>query len=133
MGHLRASADRTVFEDINPLTVPDSSYNFEQDLLASELITKKAKESEVYCQHLYAALCNNQFVKDEIFEVLKESHTRFSWRYAGGVVANIRRQGDYLDWYCSSLGDYDNAVAEGTVTEEIKSDINSIGWKIVNE
>lgn len=121
-----------MFEEV---TGAESTKNdLEAALINSEVIARKVKSSETYSQHLYAALCNNSFVKNELFPILKEEYFRVSWRYAGGIVADIRGTGDYLDWYCSSSSKtISDAVAEGTVTEEIEADINAMGWKIVQE
>lgn len=95
--------------------------NMEDDLRKSREISNKCKLSESYSQNLYAALCNNSFSKNG-------KTWRCSWRHAGGVVANLRESGDYVEWYCSGLAEADGFVIEGTITEEIRSDINSLGW-----
>ena len=53
-----------------------------------------------------------------------------SWRYAGGILAELRFEGDYMDWYCSGIGyDHDSGyVSEGIVTEEIRNDLAQLGW-----
>jgi hypothetical protein len=88
----------------------------------------------VYAQNLYAALCNNEFVKNDVWPLLKGDTWGCSWRYAGGIIADIREEGDYIDWYCSGTtreelngvgGDY---VREGEVTDQIRQDLKSIGW-----
>lgn len=95
----------------------------ENDLRHSELIANKCKSSEAYSQNLYAAMCNNEFIKDG------KSWT-CSWRHSGGIVANLREEGDYIDWYCSGIGMEPPYVAESFVTEEIRKDIESFGWEI---
>jgi len=102
--------------------------NLEYDLRSTEWICKKAKDSEKYSQNLYAALCNMEYQKLETMNILKEQAWSCSWRYAGEVVANMREQGDYLDWYCSSFGREYDTVAEGTVTQEIYDDLKKLGW-----
>jgi len=104
--------------------------NLEFDLLNTQWITDKV-EDDVYAQHLYAALCNNQFYKGE----MKEPWT-CSWRYAGGIIADVRwlatgKAYDYLDFYCSSaLSDNPKFVAEGTVTDEVREDLTKLGWRV---
>lgn len=114
----------------------------EYDLRTSEKIIKKCKESKLYSQNLYAALCNNHFIKDG-----KEWDC--SWRHAGGIIANLREEGDYTDWYCSGIGagdeyEYEDEefgkriikegfANEGIITEEIKKDIGELGWEITTE
>lgn len=78
-----------------------------------------------YAKALYAALCNNEFEKDG----KKWSCT---WRYAGGLVADLRNEGeDYLDYYCSGLLHDEEPIAEGHITDELRQDIESLGWSIV--
>ena len=68
-------------------------------------------------------------------EVLKESTWSCSWRYAGGIIADMRQEGDYIDWYCSGIRDsYTGGyVSESVVTDEIREDLKRLGWIIVNE
>lgn len=108
-------------------------YNLELELLSSEYILAKIK-NEVYAQNLYAALCNNQFIKNEIFPLIKEDTWSCTWRYAGGIIADMRQEGDYLDWYCSGIGENNKAfVGEGYVTDEIRADLFKIGWVVIEE
>lgn len=102
--------------------------NLEYDLRSTEWICNKVKNSEQYAQNLYAALCNMEYQKLETMNILKEQFWSCSWRYAGEVVAKMREQGDYLDWYCSSFGREYDTVAEGTVTQEIYDDLKKLGW-----
>ena len=110
--------------------------NLEHDLRNCPEIVAKIKASEVYAQHLYAALCNNDFFKTtDVFDLLRgDKLWGCSWRYAGSIIANIRGKGDYLDWYCSGIMPVDidpsGFVAEATVTEEIEQDLNQIGWYV---
>jgi hypothetical protein len=82
-------------------------------------------------------MCNNEFIKNEVWPILVEKKWSCSWRYAGGVVADIRQQGDYMDWYCSGMGsglgngDEDGTkgyVGESEITDEIKDDLLKLGW-----
>lgn len=123
--------------------------NLEYDLRTSTLIIDKC-EDEVYAQHLYAALCNNYFIKNDAWLLLKEQQWHCSWRHAGGIVADIREKGDYIDWYCSGTRSIQDLtpeefhtltteeqehylltksyVAESVITDEIRSDLLAIGW-----
>lgn len=104
-------------------------------------ITKLADKR--YAQNLYAALCNNDFQKQDAWQVLKNSTWACSWRSAGGIVADLRGSGeDYLDYYCSGIGDglgngdADRTigyVSEGTVTDEIEQDLLKLGWVAVTD
>lgn len=102
--------------------------NLEYDLRSSDWICDKVKQSEQYAQSLYAALCNMEYIKLETLNILSEKTWSCSWRYAGEVVALMRGQGDYMDWYCSSFGRSYDTVSEGTVTQEIYNDFKKIGW-----
>ncbi len=118
--------------------------NLEYDLLTTDWILDKVRSSESYAQNLYAALCNMEWRKRELWQELKEENWSCSWRYAGGIVADMRQEGDYIDWYCSGMGglnrEYDGEetneqwqkrtgyVPESVVTEEIERDLNRLGW-----
>lgn len=102
--------------------------NLEYDLRSTDWILKKVRESDTYAQNLYAAMCNNDFIKNDVWPVLQEQTWGCSWRYAGGIIADMREQGDYIDWYCSGIGRHDDHVGEGTVTDEIREDLLKLGW-----
>jgi hypothetical protein len=115
--------------------------NLEYDLRSTEWICNKAKASDTYAQNIYAALCNQDWQKNEVWPLLKGETYSCSWRYAGGIVADMREQGDYIDWYCSGIRgeqgiDYEpplTFVSEGTVTEEIREDFFKLGWIPVDD
>ena len=111
--------------------------NMEHDLLTTDWILKKVRESDSYAQNLYAAMCNMQFQKLEVMPILKNELWSASWRYSGGIIADMRESGDYLDWYCSGIGEglgngdpegVKGYVPEGIVTDEIKEDLKQLGW-----
>ena len=116
--------------------------NMEYDLRASKEMCDKVKESDNYAQNLYAAMCNMEWQSREFWQELKGETWGCSWRHAGGIVADMQEKGDYIDWYCSGIGnaelgngltgaDGTRYVPEGTVTEEIKLDLNQLGWRPV--
>jgi hypothetical protein len=130
----------------------DDSISLEQDLLASPLMLARVRESRVYAQHLYAAMCNREFVKNELWPQLKGETWSCSWRHAGGIIADMREQGDYMDWYCSGIQgagltdeEYNQLdkpdqelytenrkyVGEGHVTDEIHKDLLTLGWCVI--
>lgn len=91
----------------------DMKANLELDLLKVDYIVQKCQNKK-YAQNLYAALCNNRFFKNE-------QEWTCSWRYAGGLVADLRNKGeDYMTYYCNGN--------EGTVTDEIRLDLMEMGW-----
>ena len=128
--------------------------NLEYDLRSTKWICDKAKAREEYAQNLYAAMCNNDFQKLETWPLLKGQTYSCSWRYAGGIVADMREEGDYINWYCSGIRGgatdedlaamtdeertrYDwyqkNFVSESVVTDEIRDDLKLLGWKVIED
>jgi hypothetical protein len=127
--------------------------NLEWDLRTTDWILAKTRESHVYAQNLYAAMCNNDFQRNEVMPLLKNQTWSCSWRYAGGIVADMRQEGDYIEWYCSGIrgdriGDQEFAdltedqqkyylecqayVGEGMVTDEIRQDLFRLGWLVID-
>lgn len=102
--------------------------SLEHDLYASAKMMEKVQSNELYAQHLYASLCNIIWTKGN-------AQWDCSWRYAGKVVATMRGEGDYMNWYCSGIGgDWEESpstwktVPEGTVTDEVAEDLKTLGW-----
>lgn len=117
--------------------------NLEWDLRTTDWILEKVRTSESYAQNLYAAMCNNGFIKNEMWPILAEQEWSCTWRYAGGIIADMLQQGDYIDWYCSGIRggplggtedetawDQKGYVGEGMITEEIEEDLFKLGWVI---
>lgn len=116
------------------------TFDLERELRSSAVITKKVVDP-VYAQNLYAALCNTKWQKTEVWPTLKDEFWSCTWRKSGGIVADLRNDGDYMDWYCSGIGsdlfgapkigpiDVANVVREGIVTEEIARDLALLGWR----
>jgi hypothetical protein len=130
--------------------------NLEYDLLTTDWILEKVRANEYYAQNLYAAMCNNQFQRNDVWPILSEQKWSCSWRHAGGVIADMLGKGDYIDWYCSGInGDQDEMtqgelenltleqqtrykdsllfVRESVVTEEIENDLFELGWLVIKE
>lgn len=125
--------------------------NLEYDLRSTDWILEKVRVSESYAQNLYAALCNNDFQKRDVMPILKDEIWTCTWRQAGGIIADMRQTGDYIDWYCSgsrgnvtesefqSMTDQEKQlyqhlaayVSEGVVTEEIEQDLLKLGWNVI--
>ena len=129
--------------------------NMEYDLRSCEWMVAKVRAREEYAQNLYAAMCNRDFQKNDVWPLLANRTWSCSWRYAGGIVAHMRGEGDYIDWYCSGirsgmLSDEDrkgmtqeaiaryewmreNFVSEGHVTDEIREDLLKLGWIVLDD
>jgi hypothetical protein len=127
--------------DSRELTLEWQENNMEYDLRTCELMLNKVRNSDSYAQNLYAAICNRQFQKLDVMPVLKDERWSASWRSAGGIIANMREQGDYIDWYCSGIGeglgngDLDGTkgyVPESVVTDEIREDLKQLGWIVLD-
>jgi len=73
----------------------------------------------------------------EFWQEMKGETWSCSWRHAGGIIADMREEGDYINWYCSGIGGdlsmedvrSEGYVPEGQVTEEIELDLNRLGWR----
>lgn len=129
---------RIIEEDSKKFNDPESRKdNLEYDLVTTNWILQKVRENKVYAQNLYAAMCNRDFQKLDVLPILKGQTWSCSWRYAGGIVADMRQEGDYIDWYCSGIRDKDaddnGYVPESVVTEEIEQDLNKLGWVVLPE
>jgi hypothetical protein len=129
--------------------------NMEYDLRSTQWIIDKTKNDEVYAQHLYASMCNNDFTKNDVWPILTEKRWSCSWRHAGGIIADMQGKGDYIDWYCSGIRDSKildddefraltkeqqesyiqgkRFVPESCVTDEIREDLLKLGWIVVDE
>ena len=109
--------------------------NLEYDLRSTRWICDRTKSTKTYAQNLYAALCNQEWQRNDVWPRLKDQRWSCSWRYAGGIVAHMREEGDYIDWYCSGIqGEPDDDwvdlghVPEGTITDQIREDLFKLGW-----
>jgi hypothetical protein len=116
-----------------------TDHNLEADIRACEWMLKKVVDNETYAQNLYAAMCNNVFQPNQVWPRLKDEYWSCSWRSAGGIIAELRNEGSYMDWYCSGIGSglgngdetgVKGYVGESTVTDEIRQDLFAIGWTV---
>jgi hypothetical protein len=121
-------------------------YDLVEDIYRDNEVLDKIRTRDDYAQNLYAAWCNMQWCKKELWPTLRQDPEKdlwtASWRGSGGIIAQFRKQGDYMDWYCSGMGGvatYDleegdaymakmKYVPEGTITDEIATDLDRLGW-----
>ena len=117
-----------------------------EDIYRDDDVLNKIRTREDYAQNLYAAWCNMQWCPKELWSTLRQDPDKdfwsASWRGAGGIIAQFRKEGDYMDWYCSGMGGvatYDleegdaymakmKYVPEGVITDEIATDLDRLGW-----
>ena len=123
--------------------------NMEYDLLTTDWMLEKVRTNNSYAQNLYASMCNRQFQKLDVMPVLKDERWSCSWRYAGGIIADMQQKGDYIDWYCSGMGGLNREfegeetneqwlvrtkyVSESVVTDEIREDLKQLGWIVLDQ
>ena len=108
------------------------------ELASCPWFLEKIRTRKDYAQNVYAALCNMRWQPAEVIPILKDEYWTCSWRSAGGIVADFENEGgDYMNWYCSGIGDglgngdadrTRGYVPEGTVTDEIREDFATLGW-----
>ncbi len=126
--------------------------NMEYDMRTCNWMLEKVRTSDAYAQNLYAAMCNNDFQKNDFMPKLAGKTWSCSWRYAGGIIADMRQEGDYIDWYCSGIRDTFHEddvklfseeqlarleitkkyVAESVITDEIAADLKKLGWQYID-
>ena len=95
--------------------------NMEYDLRGSKELCNKVKESDNYAQNLYAAMCNMEWRRRDLWPEMKEENWGCSWRHAGGIVADMQQKGDYIDWYCSGIKNgHSDDVDFDSLTEDQK-------------
>lgn len=122
-------------------------YDLVKDIYRDDEVLNKIRTRDDYAQNLYAAWCNMQWCPKELWPTLRQDPDKdlwsASWRGAGGIVADIRNCGeDYMDYYCSGMGGVATYnleegdaymakmkyVPEGTITDEIATDLDRLGW-----
>jgi hypothetical protein len=95
-------------------------------------LVDKVRQQEIYAQNLYAGLCNNSFVPKDTWGILSNISWDCTWRYAANLIAEIREDDSYIDWYCSGTGfrgtDFAGFVEESFITDEVELDITNLGW-----
>jgi hypothetical protein len=94
--------------------------NLEEDLHNSTKIHQKVLDRH-YAGQLYAALCNNSFTCNK-----KKEPWDCTWRYAGGLVAELRGKDneDYMTFYCNGN--------EGYIDDNVAEDLLELGWTPVD-
>jgi hypothetical protein len=147
-GYLNIYKSARQQDDENMVNPEWQKDNLEYDLRSTDWILEKVRNNDNYAQNLYAAICNNDFIKREMWPILKDQRWSCSWRHSGGIIADMQEKGDYIDWYCSGIGNKEagygldhyeptpdpdgrDYVPESVVTEEIENDLYTLGWLVV--
>jgi hypothetical protein len=146
MEYYKSEAERKREQEKDPVW---REHNMEYDLRCSTIMCEKVRNNNYYAQNLYAAMCNNKFVKLDVMPILENRSWSCSCRYSGGIIADMLGFGDYIDWYCSGIHQHieENEqedwtddqrkqyqyqcqyyVIEGKITKEIRSDLQELGW-----
>jgi len=86
--------------------------DFEADLKAA--IGDKILDDEI-AKEVWCALANVDWYHPE-----EKQDYSCSWRYAGGLIAEFRGSGCYLDWYCCGQ--------DGVVSEFVRRSMRKLGW-----
>lgn len=75
----------------------------------------RMKTDDTLCKEIWSALANVTW-----HHIASKQEYSCSFRYGGGLIAEVRGHGDYMDWYCS--GPY------ATITDEIRRTFKKEGW-----
>jgi hypothetical protein len=85
------------------------------EMAANRALGDRIRADKQIARDMWCALANVTWKHQDGYTAL------FTFRGAGGLVADIRGEGDYMDWYCCS-GPYPR------VTEEIRQAMAAEGW-----
>jgi hypothetical protein len=90
-------------------------YQIFEDTLR-ECFISDIRDNNDFCVEMWGALANVEW------HHVKEPYGRvsYSFRFAGSLIANIRGDGDYMDWYCSG--------PSGVISEKIRRTLKKHGW-----
>lgn len=86
--------------------------DFESDLI--EIFGERIKQDSIFCKDIYSALTNLEWVQSD------GTVYGATFRYVGGLIADIREEGNYMDWYCCK--------GEGFASDEIQEAMSMKGW-----
>jgi hypothetical protein len=111
------------FVDEPQADVPQKAYapgaNLARDLALSARI-RACVQNDLFAGLLYAALCATKWRHCDA-----KATWSCSWRAAGGVVAGLRGDGDYLSWYCWGH--------EETLDEAVLAELDALCWGPVED
>lgn len=73
---------------------------------------------ETLCREVWSAMAN------VVWKNRDGAEASFTWRAAGGIIADILEDGDYMDWYCGS--------EDGVVSDRVRAAMTAEGWTPIN-
>ena len=114
--------DLATLKKMNEPEVDTEEPSLELELYqAKHIVRQCAADPKGFATDLYSALCNVTWKH-------KDTENTFgcSWRYAGGIVSTMSHSvDDYMIYYHSGN--------EGTVTDEILTELDKLGWEPMEE
>ncbi len=92
----------------------DNAYDqFEADL--EEVLGERIRSGDEACAEMWSALANIIWLHPDF-----KHEVGYTFRSAGGLIAEIVGEGDYMNWYCSG--------PDETVSDHISSALETKGW-----
>ena len=85
-----------------------------------DLFGDKIKTDDLFCHRLWSSLTNVTWVNKK-----EKSSYEFSFRRVGGVIADIREEGSYMQ--CC------NQSTVGLIDKDIANDLKELGWTYIIE
>jgi hypothetical protein len=116
--------------------MPRRIFNLETDLRRSDRVVYKIRKHEIYAQNVYAALCSNDFAPKDMWAVLTQFTWNCTWGYAARMVSEIREIEpiEIRRWYLlGPMHQKDGFVEESTVTDEVRGDLDILGWTVITK
>lgn len=98
-------------ESMNDTSLSNEA-DFERDLADA---VKPFIMDDDFAKQVWGALANVDW-----YHMRDKKEYSCSFRYAGGLIAEIRGEGNYMDWYCSA--------PDGVVSDKIHRLMKKRGW-----
>lgn len=86
---------------------------FEESLL--KIFGKEKFKDDDFCKRLWSSLANVDWFRPKLDE-----EASYSFRGAGVMIARLREEGNYIDWYCCG--------PDAVIDDEIRRALRKDGW-----